>query len=258
MLISDKDLPIPEFARMTAEIINDGINRRALTAEDLVLVNNIVIGCTKLVCKLESEWYNRNFKLRKRPINHLVLLSLFEHLASSVDEEFRPSDIRSEFSNIQEIDGSPVSRAIKQGIALNTLKRTEKKSIRGRPVSNDLVAAKKSGPQFVYSKTEYRKTLEKLVSREFPRAIIFAQLLGSQVLERYLRFAIYAAMINLKTGDSDDLVKLMKTNSARTEQVLTEFKTMFEQEKKDLSQIKPKEIMSIASERAREFVDERD
>jgi hypothetical protein len=132
----------------------DLYKNKRLTIEEIMLINRILIGCTKLAySKSESRSY------KNTPKKELVALDLLKQLSFNTLNQFRQSEIREKLrAEIQNIDKSDLSDLLnillKTGIIQKTnLPKSTKK--RGRP--SQKTDSKKPGPKSYYEESEYHK-----------------------------------------------------------------------------------------------------
>ena len=195
-------------------------NIQSVTDDELI--NRIVVGCTKYVYHEE-----KNFKIVKPSKERLVTLWIYERHCK-LNKQFRPNEIRSGCLNIiGNVDYATNSRALGKLAKVWALEpsQEEDKSSPGRPKGDDM-SLPLSGPNNVYSTTEYRHRIEKLVKKEVPRARIFRLLTESHIIEKFLTFRCYTWFIYRKYVSFEDMatVAKIKDNSLLEEASLNEFK----------------------------------
>ena len=148
--------------------------------------------------------------------------------------------INSKLSNVEKIDPAIVNHGLKTLVKVGYYQ----KQIDGSRIE-DL-----SGPNKLYSETDYVSILKKLVSRLVPRYIIYQKLRESTFLQRYLRLCRYVELIRCKYIDVVKMVKVKMATGPAQESEIEDYKKNYVENQRLLKQKSNKEIFLVASKLA--------
>ena len=187
--------------------------------------------------------------------SYLALLSINDHLLSDNQNDFRrkevidwlPQDLR----NIA--PGIISHRHLNWLIKIHVLRRQQDFYCRfgrpGRHGKNDKEIL--SGPKKFYSQSGFILYLQKLVHQITPRSIIYTVLRQSKMLERFLKLCEYKALLVVKNTDVDDMIKQTKMIIPFPELAFDRDKYLQQQKNSLKLQRNKKEILSMASNKAK-------
>lgn len=199
---------------------------------------------------MENQWYNKRLIPRKPSQRQLVLLSvLWPSLSKTVaGDSFRsfPS-VNSKLSNVEKVDPAVVNRGLKTLVKVGYYQ----KQIDGKRIE-DL-----SGPNKLYSETDYLSILKKLVTSLVPRYIIYQELRESNILQRYLRLCRYVELIRCKYIDLVKMLKVKRAIGPAQESEIEDYEKNYFENQRFLKQKSNKEIFLVASKLAVKELQER-
>ena len=206
---------------------------------------------------MDNRFYsNKRFKPRDASQGELTRLSVLWSSLSQTNamDGFRPfPHVNSNLANVDvektRVEPAVVYRALKPLVNVNYY---DKKNIKRTDADADTDAL--SGPNIVYSESDYTLMLKKLVSRLIPRSIIYIMLRQSNIIERYLRICKYVQLIRCKYIDVD---KTMKVIRAMKIIPIDEYEKGYIENQKFLKQKTNLEIMINAFKLANKELNER-
>ena len=246
-----KRYPYLEFPFLYQEIKRDN----GIDLEDLILINRILVGCTKLTYEkkidfLKSGLYKSELS-PKSSRKSIGSLQTFQHLLNKNNENsFRANNIRQifdqEIQNISSADLSKILRIFKKVGAIDKTKTKGSAIPRGRP-RNNVESQKISGPkEHYYSETDYLSKLKKLITNPKVRIAIYSILLESNILREYLKYSVLHALYQLKSQDLDSTLKNDKVVCKLDEQSVNEMKFRLSDLHRSLLSSDKKQIEKIA------------
>jgi hypothetical protein len=177
-----------------------------LSTEDRVIINNILIGCSKLIISYyDGSIMRKGKKASKASKRHLAMLNTISNFAFTETRVIAPIDIRKKLNqDLQGIESSDITHLLKSLIAINVFSKSEKRrKKRGRAVTNvnDYLAP---GVKSYYQQTRYFTIIKKIISDKCARALIFFFLGESKLIHRFLYHNIRLILYMVKY-DKDSL-----------------------------------------------------
>ena len=167
-------------------------NTFTLTYEEKIVIEMIIEGCTRLICRTSEDdplkYASARSHYQTKPLVHTFVI-LHIHDMIKENSNIRPSYIRKRlpesFQNIQDAD---LSRILKSTLLTNMLSKTEEEVNRrrpGHPFNNDNNDNSMSNPTSFYGYSNYQKILEQVLSKPEARNKLYSYLLESGLLYMY-------------------------------------------------------------------------
>jgi hypothetical protein len=167
-------------------------NTFTLTYEEKIVIEMIIEGCTRLICRTSEDdplkYARARSHYQTKPLVHTFVI-LHIHDMIKENSNIRPSYIRKRlpesFQNIQDAD---LSRILKSTLRTNMLSKTEEEVNRrrpGHPFNNDNNDNSMSNPTSFYGYSNYQKILEQVLSKPEARNKLYSYLLESGLLYMY-------------------------------------------------------------------------
>jgi hypothetical protein len=170
----------------------------ALTYDDRLLIDKIIIGCATLISNITSNHKNyaraRSNQQTKSLVNTWILTNL--PLILERKPRFRPSDIRKMLpENMKNIQSADLTDRLNYLVTTKILVKVDKEEFKketkqkkwGRPpkVGND---TDESGPKSFYQPSDYYNDLKILLAKSKARDLIYASLLQSNLLYNLAKY----------------------------------------------------------------------
>jgi hypothetical protein len=195
----------PSYAFMYA--IEKG---QLLTLEEKILINRILIGCSKLIYNSHARGAKKIAKARSKPSKKdLTSTYSITHLTMRVKDRsrFRPSNIREklpyENKDIQSADLSDILKSLSN---INLITKTQKEARkRGSPAKNSEDEPGERGMPSFYQPTEYLESLKQVIAKPVARKLIFSFLLESKLIHKWLDFTCLLALYISKFSNMDNI-----------------------------------------------------
>jgi hypothetical protein len=183
---------------------------KLLTLEEKILTNRILIGCPKYVYSICAKGAKQSAKeASKLSKKDLAYTSSFSHLTTEVKDrsKFRPSAIRNKLPDQnKDIQPADLSRILKSLSNINLITKTQKNTRkRGSPSKNSQEDPSERGMHSFYQPTEYFEALKQVIAKPMARKLIFAFLLESNLIRRWLDFECLFNLYTLKFSSIDHL-----------------------------------------------------
>jgi hypothetical protein len=162
--------------------------------------------CTAYVPKVQKSLQKKSLNSQKK-IKHIVIH--FLHLTTQVKDrpKFRPSTIRKKLPNEnKDIQSSDLTNILKSLSNINIITKTEKDiKKRGSPSKNSEEDPNEHGRHSFYQPTEYLEALKQVIVKPMARKLIFAYLLESNLIHRWLDFECLLTLYTFKFSSIDNL-----------------------------------------------------
>jgi hypothetical protein len=202
LIVSDKVQSLEELFQKYPEVpfALDGIKHGSLTLEDFLLINRILIGCTKLMYFHKADCHDL-YVSKKGPESRksfagLLAFDTILRMGTS-DSVFRAKNVRTGFpEDVQKISYSDLSRILRmlKRVKLTDQQRPPNKKS-GRPKSDE---KRSHETNFYYSKSGYLLLLEKLITKPLARSILISLLVEAKVIQRYIEYSCLYALYEIK------------------------------------------------------------
>jgi hypothetical protein len=194
-----------------------GIHKgQLLTLEEMIIIHRILIGCSKLVYSSHLKGAKNSAKALSKPsTKSLVSISSILKLTSTDKDyanKFRPSDLRRKLpEEIKNVQAADISDILKTHSNLNLVTKTKRDPRkRGSPPRASEGLTSVPGRQSFYQQTEYLKTLKQVIAKPIARKLLFAFLLESKLIHKWLDFHCLFALYQLKFNDMNTSRKIDK------------------------------------------------
>jgi hypothetical protein len=222
-----------------------------LIPETILLINRVIIGCTKLVNFLgaENQWKTEIRRSLKPSIEYLVTTLVIDLSKQDEERRFSPKDIEIRFSeSVGNVHHSTITRSLRKLVSLNHLKIVKDNSRKrpGRPRASSTNTGR-PGPKSEYSRSEAEVFLDNFVRTLFPRGMIYFSLYEAGVLSRLLKFFHYEQMISLKYSEIEQILKIEKAKAKHKVDSFGVIEPMCLSLQKDLKKKTDERIMIDAS-----------
>lgn len=221
-----------------------------LTVEDKILIHRILIGCSKIIYTSHINGAKKRAKALSRP-SKKDLTSTFSiiNLTMTVEgrSKFRPLNLKRKLpDNIKNIQPADLSDILKSLTKINILTKTEKdaRRSRGSPSKKNEGSTKESGLPSFYQPSEYIDALKQLIAKPIARRLIFAFLLESKLIQKWLDFHCLFALYQLKFSDMDTVRSIDKAVDVTMEEL------KFENLYKKIAQLDDRKLIDMAHKQA--------
>lgn len=187
-----------------------------VTLEEMIIINRILIGCSKLVVSSYVAGARKRARALSKPTTkRLVSITSILKLNRTdkyENKNFRPSDLRrqlpDEIKNVQAADLTDTLRYLSN---LNMVTKTKRdRGKRGAPPRSSKKDLSQPGRQSFYQQTEYIKKLKQTVAKSIVRKLLFSFLLESNLIHKWLEFQCLLAFYLLKFNDINTIRKIGK------------------------------------------------
>jgi hypothetical protein len=170
-----------------------------LTLEEKIWIDRIIIGCSKLIYSSYLQGAKNTAKAySKLSKKDQVSTYSITHLTMSVKDrsKFRPSAIRKKLPDEDKhIQASDLSDILKSLSNINLITKAQKDAgKRGSPSKNSEEDPSEHGRQSFYQPTEYLDSLKQVIAKPMARKLIFAFLLESNLIHKWLDFNCLLAL----------------------------------------------------------------
>lgn len=172
-------------------------NDDALTYDDRLLIDKIIIGSATLISNITSNQKNyaraRSNQQSKSLVNAWILTNL--PLILEKKPRFRPSDIRKMLpENMKNIQSADLTDRLNYLITAKILVKVDKEELKeskqkkwGRPSKGDN-DTDEPGPKFFYQASNYYNDLKILLAKPKARELIYTSLLQSNLLYKLAKY----------------------------------------------------------------------
>lgn len=189
----------------------------------MVIINRILIGCSKLVLSSYTKGAKGSAKKAPKPSQKdLSLLSLVANISANLEgkNKFRPFYFRKRLpEDIKKMQSADLTRMLNVSVRTNILKKTQNEARKRGGPSKDDNSANITGRKSFYQYSEYLQALYQVVNKPSARELIFAFLLESKVIHKWLDFICLFALYQLKFSDSEIIDKVHKTSNLPVQQL---------------------------------------
>jgi hypothetical protein len=184
-----------------------------LTLEEKILINRILIGCSKLILTSYFKDVKKTAKTRSKPSKKALVstYSIIDLIMKVKDRsKFRPSNIRKKLPDEnKDIQSADLSDILKSLSDMNLITKTQKDARkRGSPSKDSEYEAGERGIHSFYQSTEYFVSLKQVISKPVVRMLIFSFLLESKLIYRWLDHVCLLTFYMLKFGNKDTSRKI--------------------------------------------------
>ncbi|HJT49340.1 MAG TPA: hypothetical protein VJ729_14240 [Nitrososphaeraceae archaeon] len=200
----------PSYAYMYA--IEKG---QLLTLEEKILINRILIGCSKLIYSSYLQGAKNTAKAYSK-LSKKDLASTYSiiHLTMRVKDrsKFRPSNIRKKLpEENKDIQPADLSDILKSLSSINLVTKTQKDTRkRGSPSKNGQEDPSERGMHSFYQPAEYFEVLKQVIAKPMARKLIFGFLLESNLIHKWLDFNCLLALYVSKFSNIDNIKNIDK------------------------------------------------
>jgi hypothetical protein len=167
-------------------------NTFTLTYEEKIVIEMIIEGCTRLICRTSEndplKYARARSHYQTKPLVHTFVI---HHIHDMIKENsnIRPWYIRKRLpESFQNIQDANLSRILKSTLLTNMMSETEEEVNRrrpGHPYRNDNNDNSMSNPTSYYGYSYYQKILEQVLSKPEARNKPYSYLLESGLLYMY-------------------------------------------------------------------------
>ena len=181
-----------------------------LTLEEKILINRILIGCSKLIYSVYTQDAKKTAKALSRT-SKKELASTYStiHLTMRVKDrpKFRPSNIKKKLpEDNKDIQPADLSDILKSLSNINLITKTQKETRkRGSPSKNSDDEPSERGRHSFYQPTEYLEKLKQISAKPIARILIFSFLLESKLIHKWLDFHCLLALYISKFSTIDNI-----------------------------------------------------
>jgi hypothetical protein len=220
-----------------------------LTVEDMILIHRILIGCAKIIYISHINGAKKRANALSKP-SKKDLTSTFSiiNLTMTVKgrSKFRPLNLKRKLpDNIKSIQPADLSDILKSLTKINLLTKVEKDARRrGSPSKKNEHSTKELGLPSFYQPSEYIDAMKQLIAKPIARKLIFAFLLESKLLQKWLDFCCLLALYQLKFSDMETVRSIDKA----VDVIMEELK--YENFRKKIAQLDDRKLREIAHKKA--------
>ena len=169
------------------------IEKGQLLTLEKILIDRILIGCSNLICNSYLQGAKNTAKAYSK-LSKKELTSTYSiiHLTMRVKDrsKFRPSNIRKKLPDEnKDIQSADLSDILKSLSNINLITKTENDTSKRRsPSKNSEDGPSEPGMHSFYQPTEYLESLKQVIAKPMARKLIFAHLLESNLIHKWLDF----------------------------------------------------------------------
>jgi hypothetical protein len=242
-------------------MVEQNRNTSSLTDEEEIVIDIIIQGCKRLICKTSGDdplKYARARSHHKTKSLAHVYTNLHIYDIIQKNPNIRPSDIRKSLpESLQSIRDADLSRILKSTVRTNILLPTEevKRQRPGHPFSDNNNNKSISGPKSFYKYSDFQNILERVLSKAEVRNIIYNHLLESGLLYVYHVIQGMKAGYMIKENNKEaawNTIQATKSPNMTSQSVFDEH---FSIQNRLLNQDNKNEIRGRAEDRARSVVE---
>lgn len=222
-----------------------------LTLEDFMVINRILIGCTKVVYSAEIHFYNEKTGVFNPSLKKHVGKSLYDIVKNEYNNtHFSQTQLQSKLhGDVRNIDRSDLHDVLNQYKRIHILtKENNLERPRGRPsIENSKLTHRNS----IYSSDPYFVSLNETLDKMEARVILYGYLDESNLLTRYLDVRHYAKMRQILVLGPDKMIDDINRLGVFTEKDLGLLHLKLKHEYNALMKLDDKQLREFSREQTR-------
>jgi hypothetical protein len=217
-----------------------------LTLEDFMVINRILIGCTKVVYGAEIHFYEEKIGIFNPSLKKHAAESLYGILKNEYkNTHFSQTQLQKKFhGDVRNIDRSDLFNVLTQYRNIHVLtKEKNLKRPRGKPSTED---SKLTHRNSIYSSDPYFISLNETLDKMPVRVLLYGYLFESYILRRYSDVCHYAKLRQLKVLGAYKMIYNIKRSGISAEKDLEALHLKLNQRYKELIKLDDKELIEIS------------